>query len=200
MKWSRAIVAVALGLPVVALLARSMGNDPKIIRSPLIGRPAPAFALATLESDVLRTEAGDTVRLEDHLGEVVVLNFWATWCYPCRQEHPALVSVARAYRDRGVRFYGVLYKDDPAAARRWLDELGESYPTVLDPSSRVAIDYGVGAIPETYFIGRDGRVAHKHFGPISVEELKHQIDALLAEPAPAHPAAEVAAGSGSGAE
>jgi len=182
MKWSRALIGVVLALPLVALLGRSMGNDPRVIRSPLIGRAAPAFELAMLDSE-LRTEFGDTIRLSDYLGEVVVVNFWASWCFPCRQEHPALTAVAEAYRDRGVQFFGVLYKDQTDAARQWLDQLGESYPTALDPTSRVAIDYGVGAIPETYFIARDGRIAYKHFGPISVDELVSQLDALLAEPA-----------------
>ncbi|HWV58036.1 MAG TPA: TlpA disulfide reductase family protein [Longimicrobiales bacterium] len=185
MKWSRAALAMVIAVPVIALLVRSMGNDPRIIRSTLVGRDAPPFELAVLESEVLQMQEGDTIRLSDYLGEVVVLNFWASWCGPCRIEHPALTAVADAYRARGVRFLGVLYQDQPESARRWLDQLGEVYPTVLDPASRVAIEYGVAGIPETYFIARDGRVAHKYFGPLSVDTLVTHLDALLAEPAPA---------------
>lgn len=185
MNWRRALIAVAVvAIPFTLLLAMSMDNDPRIIRSPLIGEPAPEFALEVLQSGVLVTQPGDTIRLSDHLGEVVVVNFWASWCLPCWQEHPVLLRVASEYEGRGVRFFGVLYKDQPAAASRWLAERGEAYPTGLDDNARVAIEYGVGAIPETYLIGRDGRIAYKHFGAIGYDVLTRHLDALLAEPVP----------------
>ena len=187
MNWRRSLVGVAIAVPIVGLLAFGMTRDPRAIVSPLPGRPAPQFALEVMRgSETLGSEfpqAGDTARLADHHGEVVVVNFWASWCLACRQEHPLLMAAAEEYGERGVRFYGVLYNDTRENARRFIVEMGgQGYPTLLDPGSRTAIDYGLVGVPETFFIGRDGRVAHKQIGPVTWPLLVEQLEKLLMEP------------------
>ena len=116
------------------------------------------------------------------LGEVFILNFWASWCLACRDEHEPLSRVAREYEDRPVRFFGVVYNDSPRNARAWIESMGgQAYPALVDPDSRTAIDYGLYGVPETFIIGPDGRVRHKIIGPASAPELRAQIDRLLAE-------------------
>lgn len=190
MNWKRASSAMLVAVPIIALLAYGMTRDPKDIPSPLPGRPAPSFSLAVFaegEGDQRRA-AGDTVRLADHAGEVVVLNFWASWCLACRDEHADLSAVAESYAGKGVRFYGMLYNDTPSNGTRWINEMGgQSYPSLEDPRTRTAIDYGLYGVPETFFVGRDGRVAYKHVGPISAGMLAFKLDSLLAVPRPGAP-------------
>ncbi|MFP5354071.1 MAG: redoxin domain-containing protein, partial [Gemmatimonadota bacterium] len=167
MNWKRASTASIVAVPIILLLAYAMTRDPKEIPSPLPGREAPPFSLAVFASGQGAQEraVGDSVRLADHKGEVVVLNFWASWCLACRDEHSTLSMVAEAYASKGVKFYGVLYNDVPSNGTRWIAEMGgQSYPSVNDPRTRTAIDYGLYGVPETFFIGRDGRVAYKHVG------------------------------------
>lgn len=183
-QWSLVLVLVAV--PFLALLAFGMTRDPRSIPSPLPNRPAPEFALAVMEPPAPLgpglPQGGDTVRLGDHRGEVVVVNYWASWCLACRDEHAALSHVAAGYADQGVRFYGILYNDSPRAARRFIVEMGgQTYPTLLDPGTRTAIDYGVYGVPETYFIAPDGRVAHKHIGPVTEDLLVGWVERLLGE-------------------
>ena len=187
MNWRRSFVGVAIAVPIVGLLAFGMTRDPRAIVSPLPGRPAPQFALQVMRGpETLGSEfpqPGDTARLADHHGEVVVVNFWASWCLACRQEHPLLMAAAKEYFGRGVRFYGVLDNDTRENARRFIVEMGgQGYPTLLDPGTRTAIDYGVAGVPETFFIGRDGRVAHKQIGPVTWPLLVDQLEKLLTEP------------------
>ena len=186
MRWRPVLTVAAIVVPILALFAFGMTIDQRIVPSPLAGGEAPDFALVPLDAETAELESASedslVVRLSDHVGEVVVVNFWASWCLPCREEHVPLSRVADAYRERGVTFYGILYNDTPANARRWLEEMGgQSYPTLLDPGSRTAIDYGLYGVPETFFIGRDGRVAYKHFGPVTERLLIDQLERLLAD-------------------
>lgn len=185
MNWRRATFAGAVALPIVALLGFGLTRDPSVIRSPLPGRAAPDFALEVFaqgEGAVARANR-DTVRLSEFRGQVVVLNFWASWCLACRDEHEALSQVAAAYADRGVRFFGVLYNDAPSNGLRWIQEMGgQSYPSVDDPRKRTAIDFGLYGVPETFMIGRDGVVAYKHTGPVSDRLLAFKLDSLLGAP------------------
>jgi cytochrome c biogenesis protein CcmG, thiol:disulfide interchange protein DsbE len=191
MSWKRAGLAMlVIGIPFLMLLAWGMvRGDPRIIPSPLVGLPAPEFQLPVMAETQLpdgSDETGDVVRLSDHAGEVVVLNFYASWCIPCRIEHPALIRTARRYENRGVQFYGVVYQDTPAAIRRYLRQMGaKPYPTLLDSNQRVAIDWGLAGVPETFFIGKDGVVRRKIFSAVSEYELVTEIEKLLAEPTPA---------------
>lgn len=173
----------------LGLLGFGLTRDPFVLPSSLVGRPAPDFRLGVMEPGRPGPGAAwrpprdvrDTIRLASFEGRIVVLNFWASWCLACRDEHAALSRTAEAYREKGVRFFGILYQDRPPAARRWIREMGgQSYPTLLDPGSRTAIDFGVYGVPETYVIGPDGRVAGGHIGPVTEEALRIRIDSLLA--------------------
>lgn len=187
MNWKRATMAVAVAVPIIGILGFGLTRDPKAIDSPLPGKAAPPFALEVFAAGEGPTAlaVGDTVRLANHDGEVVVLNFWASWCLQCRDEHQDLSVTATRYHDRGVRFVGVLYNDKPDFGLRWIREMGgQSYPSVLDPRTRTAIDYGLYGVPETFFVGRDGRVAYKHIGPITARMLSAKLDSLLQAPLP----------------
>jgi cytochrome c biogenesis protein CcmG/thiol:disulfide interchange protein DsbE len=178
MNWRRSLLAIVVCIPIVALLAFGMTRDPGAIPSPLPGKPAPEFALPIMD------DAG-TVRLAEHRGKVVVLNFWASWCLQCRDEHSDLSMAANMYRGRGVEFYGVLYNDTPDNGRRWLEAMGgQTYPALIDAGSRTAIEYGLYGVPETFIIDQQGQVVHKKIGPTSISELASLIDPLL-ENAPA---------------
>jgi cytochrome c biogenesis protein CcmG, thiol:disulfide interchange protein DsbE len=199
MSWNRAGIAMLVGIPLLMLLAWGMQRgDPRIIPSPLVNQPAPDFelpVLAVTASPDGEDTTGQVVRLSDHLGDVVVLNFYASWCVPCRIEHPALVRTAARYANRGVQFYGVVYQDTPDGIRRYLRQMGaKPYPSLLDPGQRVAIDWGLAGVPETFFIGKDGVVKRKIFSAVTEQELVAEIERLLAEPtaAVAAPTAEVA--------
>jgi cytochrome c biogenesis protein CcmG, thiol:disulfide interchange protein DsbE len=173
MNWKRSWIAGAVAIPFVSLLAVGMTLDPRALPSTMPGKPAPEFELEVMEARNA-PEGPPLARLAEHRGEVVVLNFWASWCMACRSEHASLSRIAQMYEGRGVQFYGVLYNDSPANAERYiLQQGGQSYPTLLDPGTRTAIDYGLYGVPETFFIGPDGQIAYKHVGPVN--------DALLIE-------------------
>ena len=175
MNWRNAIMGASGAVIITALLGYGMTKDPGEIPSPLPGKAAPTFALQMLDK-------ASTVDLTQLRGQVVVLNFWASWCLNCRVEHSALSEVASSYEGRNVKFFGVIYNDTPENAERWIENMGgQSYPALIDPSSRTAIDYGLYGVPETFFIGKDGRVAHKQIGPSTPELLRKWIDKLLAE-------------------
>jgi cytochrome c biogenesis protein CcmG, thiol:disulfide interchange protein DsbE len=182
MNWNRSLVAAALAVPVIGLLAWGMTRDPKFIPSPLPGREAPGFALevfAAGEHPIARP-VGDTIALGAHRGQIVVVNFWASWCLACRDEHADLSQTALAYAGKPVQFVGVLYQDQVDPAKRWIAQMGgQSYPSVTDPRSRAAIGYGLYGVPETFIVGPDGRVAHKQTGPITARKLTQVVDSLL---------------------
>ncbi len=185
MNWKRALVATLAAAPLIALFAFGFTRDPGEIPSPLPGREAPPFALEVFASGEppLARQVGDTIRLADLAGKVVVVNFWASWCLACRDEHTALSETALAYGDRETQFIGVLYNDRSAAAVRWIGNMGgQSYPSVLDHRSHTAISYGLYGVPETFIIDSDGRIAYKHLGPITEGVLRHWIDSLLPNP------------------
>lgn len=184
MNWKRAAIAIAAIVPLVALLGFGMTRNPKEIPSPLPGRAAPEFALAVMPERALpdgrEAPLTDTVRLSEQRGRIQVVNYYASWCLACRDEHPILSALAPVYKTRGVDFYGVVYKDSPEAMRRWIAQMGgQTYPSLLDPTSRTAIDYGLYGVPETFFIGADGKVAKKHIGPVTQAVLVATLDSLL---------------------
>ena len=123
------------------------------------GHPAPDFTLELFD--------GGNFRLSEQHGKAVVLNFWASWCAPCREEMPAFEQTYRAYRDRGVVFVGVAVRDDPAAARALLKELGITYPAGLEEGNAITVPYRLVGMPTTVFIGRDGRLVRKRTGALS---------------------------------
>jgi cytochrome c biogenesis protein CcmG/thiol:disulfide interchange protein DsbE len=164
-------VVGAVGL-LTALFGFGLSRDPSIMRSPLVGRRAPDFSLPMLDGS-------SSIRLSGLRGQVVVINFWASWCAACREEHPNLLAAWERYRDQGVVLLGIDYQDSPAAATAFMKQMGGDWPILADPGSRVAIDYGVYGVPETFFIGRDGVIDLKHVGASSYALLTDQIQRLL---------------------
>lgn len=182
MNWKRAGLAVLAAVPVILLLAYGFTRDPGAIPSPLPGRAAPEFALPVFApgEPPLARAIGDTLRLRDLAGKVVVLNFWASWCLACQDEHRPLSEIARDYADRPTQFIGVLYNDRTTRGTRWIGEMGgQSYPSVADARSRTAIDFGLYGVPETFIIDASGRIAYKHLGPITARVLRRWLDSLL---------------------
>lgn len=186
MDWRRSTIGAAIAIPVIALLAFGMTRDPRDIPSPLPGRAAPDFTLASFTAAPEGSGRADSVHLAALRGDVVVVNVWASWCLACRDEHPVLREVGKRYAGTDVHFLGVLYNDNVDNGRRWIREMGgQSYPALEDPGARTAIDYGVYGVPETFFVGRDGVVAYKHTGPITEAVLLAKIEELRKAPPPA---------------
>ena len=159
-------------LPVVGLLAYGLRSDPRAIPSPLVGRPAPAFALTAYD--------GTPLSLAGLQGQVVVLNFWASWCVPaCYEEAPVLEAGWRAYRERGVVVVGVDIQDTEEAGRKFIQQFGLTFPNAPDPKGRVSIDYGVYGVPETFVIDRRGIIRKKHVGAVTAEALREAVEPLL---------------------
>jgi len=172
LKWvGIGIIAATVVLAVV--LASRFGIDPGLVDSPLIGRPAPAFQLETLSGD-------DEVSLEMLQGEIVVVNFFASWCLECRNEHSDLVATAESFADDGVKFVEIAYQENPAQSLQYLADSGfsESTSYLADPGSRTAIAFGVFGIPETFFIDPDGVVVGKIIGETDALILGATIDAI----------------------
>jgi cytochrome c biogenesis protein CcmG, thiol:disulfide interchange protein DsbE len=191
--WKRSLIAAVAAVPVILLFAWGFTRDPGLIPSPLPGHPAPQFSLDVFApgQPPLSRPVGDTVRLADLRGQVVVLNFWASWCGACREEHAVLSATARLYAGRPVHFFGVLYNDSVPAGEAWIAGMGgQTYPSMQDPGARTAIDYGLYGVPETFFIDGGGRVAYKQLGPVTEVSLAHIVDSLIAAlpPKPAPPA------------
>jgi cytochrome c biogenesis protein CcmG/thiol:disulfide interchange protein DsbE len=158
---------VFLGLAVLFAVQLVSGRNPAELPSVLINKPVPTFSLAPLEG---LTAAGKPVpgfSNEDLKGGVTVVNVWASWCGPCRQEHPLLVDLAK---DPSIRVVGINQRDNPDNARRFLGSLGNPYAAVgVDPNGRASIDWGVYGVPETFIVGPDGTIRHKHIGPLTPE-------------------------------
>ena len=157
-RWVMVGLAVVLLVPALALLGSRLGEDATGVPSVLIGKPAPAFTLPTLD--------GRTISNADLRGKPYVVNFWASWCPPCRQEHGALRSFWERHRDRGVMLLGVIFNDSPANARAFQDELGGDWPLLTDPNSETLVDFGVRGPPETFVVNEDGIIVKKFTGPV----------------------------------
>jgi len=163
-------------LPVLLLLGYGFRTDPREIPSPLIGKPAAPFTLKTFD--------GQQVSLEALRGKVVVVNFWASWCYPaCYEEAPLLARTWNDYKDRGVVMIGIDIQDKEEAARKFLADFNFTFPNAPDPVGHVSLDYGVYGVPETFFVDRKGRVRAKHVGSLTEEILRQRLDSLLGESA-----------------
>jgi cytochrome c biogenesis protein CcmG/thiol:disulfide interchange protein DsbE len=161
------IIGIVITAVVVTVLFLALGNDPQHIDSPLIGRVAPPFALQQVGTK-------NVVALEQFRGRPVVVNFWATWCVPCYQEHPVLVQNARLLGDR-VQFVGVVFQDSDEKIQRFLQDRGSAYPTLVDDKGKTAIAYGVGGVPETFFLDAKGNIVAKFEGPLSSELLQANV-------------------------
>jgi len=182
--WKRAFyITAAVGAPFIALLAFGMTRDPRNIPSPLPGRQAPTFSRAVFApgaDSALQMRVGDTVRLAEHRGQIVVVNFWASWCLACREEHLDLSQTAMRFSGKGVKFFGFLYNDQEANGIKWIADMGgQAYPALSDPGARTAIDYGLYGVPETFVIDQRGVVARKFVGPVFTDSLSKLLDSLL---------------------
>jgi len=169
-RWLRLSIVVGITALVVVLML-AFRRDPRDIRTGTVNKPAAAFTLD-------RLDGAGRVALADHTGKVVVLNFFASWCIPCKEENPALVRVWERYRSSDVVVIGILYQDSLESGRRYVRDNGVTWPTLTDEDGRIAFAYGVFGIPETYFIGPDGIIAGRHIGPIDEATLVAAIDSL----------------------
>ncbi len=157
----RYLLPLGVFIALVLLLGAGLGLNPRLVPSPLVGKPLPDFALAKLRAPE------QTLSRTDLTGKISLLNAWATWCVECRREHPVLVAIAEEGK---VPVYGLNYKDQRADALQWLQRLGDPYvASGFDGDGRVGLDLGVYGLPETFLIDEQGMIVHKHIGPISRE-------------------------------
>lgn len=165
------IVGSLIALAMVGLLFVGLGKNPNEIRSPLIGKPAPTFALREVGT-------GRTVDISEFRGKPLVINFWATWCGPCWEEHPILVANARMLQPR-VQFLGVVFQDEERKILDFLTQRGAGYPTLVDEKGKTAIAYGVGGVPETFFLDANGVIVAKYNGPMSADAIRENLQKVM---------------------
>ena len=166
------IVPLVLFAGVMVLFWASLDRDKATLPSPLIGKPAPQFSLPSMSDPAVKVSNADVA------GKPYAVNVWGTWCPGCLQEHSALLQIA-ARKD--VPIVGINWRDDPARASLYMKRKGDPYTFHgVDPDGRTAIDWGVYAAPETFLVGADGTVLHKHFGPLTVEVWTSKFLPLLA--------------------
>ncbi len=173
------VVFAVLVLALFAVLAYGLANRSSATgRSGMtrIGKPAPQFAMQLLD--------GGEFQLSDHEGDALIINFWASWCPPCRQESPAFERQWRRYRDTGIQFVGVDIQDDVSDAEAYVREFGLTFPNGLDPDGKITIDYGVIGLPVTFFVGSSGIVEGRWVGAIPEEKLEEWVKTLVAASAP----------------
>jgi cytochrome c biogenesis protein CcmG/thiol:disulfide interchange protein DsbE len=168
----RYAVPLLLFATLVAFLGVGLNRDPRLVPSPLIGKPAPEFSLGTLATP-------DTpMKRADLLGRPFLLNVWASWCTQCREEHPLLLEISRAGQ---IPLIGLNYHDELDAGRQWLTERGDPYRlTLFDPQGKLGLDLGVYGVPETFLIDASGVIRYKHIGPLTSEVLTQELQPLLA--------------------
>ena len=169
--WIKLSLVIAIVGGIAALLAYGFTRDSRYIHSPLVARPAPSFTLMLFD--------GRTVNLTDLQGKAVLLNFWASWCVPCRAEARALETAWRKYKDRDVVFLGVNIQDKEEDARAFMKEYGITYLNGRDENGKIAIDYGVWGIPETFFIDPQRRITYKHAGELRAAIIQAKLDEAL---------------------
>lgn len=165
------LLPVILFFVLCGFLFIGLYKDPSEVPSPLIGKAVPEFSLPTLHDDSIYFTNNE------FLGKVSVLNVWGTWCFACKQEHSALLELARR---KIAPIYGLNYKDDAAKAKVYLRDFGNPFEAnAFDGAGRVAIDWGVYGAPETFLIDKKGIIRYKHIGPLSMTDLDNKIQPLI---------------------
>lgn len=169
----RAFMLLPIGIfaGVAVALGTGLGRDPRVVPSALMGKTVPNFRLPPVQGRTLGLSSADLK------GEVSLVNVFASWCTACREEHPVFMEIART---GALPIHGINYKDRPEDAAKWLDALGDPYTrTGADLNGRVAIDWGVYGVPETFVIDRDGRIAFKQVGPVTPEVYRKRLRPLI---------------------
>ncbi len=176
MKISNAVPKI-LTVLIIALLAYTFwnglsGKGDFQTPSHLVGKPAPEFALESF--------SGEKVKLSDFRGKTLLVNFWASWCHPCREEAPALERTYMSLSENQVEFIGINIMDDRKSAEEYIKSFGGSFVNIYDPENRVHLDYGVGGVPETFFVNPEGIITGKHRGPLTEKMIMSYIKDAIA--------------------
>ncbi|MGY1833750.1 TlpA family protein disulfide reductase [Blastococcus sp. SYSU DS0510] len=173
-RWLLLVPALLVGLALLVPLALALDRPRGASATAMVGGPAPALSGATLD--------GGHLDLAELRGSVVLVNVWASWCAPCREEMPLLVETARQWGPEGLRLVGIDVNDDGAAAREFLAGVGgTSFPSVADPDGRLAVEWGTTGVPETFVVDREGTVVARRVGPVSPEWLAEEVLPRLEE-------------------
>ena len=171
MPWRRLVITALIIGPLLALFAYGFMHDARYIRSPLIAKPATPFTVTLFD--------GTKLNLKDLKGKAVFLNFWASWCQPCRAEAKDLEAAWRKVKDQNIVYIGVALQDTDENARAFLQEFDVSYPNGRDEGGKIAVDYGVWGIPESFFIDPHGRITYKHTGGIGAALVESKLAEAL---------------------
>ncbi|PPD47530.1 MAG: DsbE family thiol:disulfide interchange protein [Methylobacter sp.] len=167
------LLPLILFIVMAIFLAIGLGLKPSEIPSPLLNKPAPAFAAPKLQAP------NEKLATDDLKGQVWLFNVWASWCVSCREEHPVLNQLAQ---QQAVVIIGLNYKDDPAAAKNWLDTLGNPYNvSIMDQDGRIGLDWGVYGVPETFVMDKKGIVRYKHTGPVMPDDVQNVFLPLITQ-------------------
>ncbi len=167
----RYLIPIVVFTALVITFAGTLNRDPRTIPSALIDKPVPEFALPPVKGRTLGLSSTDLI------GEVSLVNVFASWCVACREEHPLFMQLKA---ESVVPIHGLNYKDHPDNAARWLNTLSDPYTrTGADRDGRVSIDWGVYGVPKTFVISKDGRIAHKHIGPLTPEAFENTVLPLI---------------------
>lgn len=172
-RWGATALALGVCAGLVFVLAKGFGRDPHKVPFALVGKPAPTFTLRRLDT-------GAPLSFEQLRGRPAVINFWASWCGPCKAEHGVLHWASQRFGNR-VQFVGIVFEDTEPNARAFLRDNGVPFAQLADPESRTAVSYGVAGVPETYFIDANGTIHGKHEGPMTQEDFISEVKMILGE-------------------